>query len=75
VLPREPRMDGVLVRDPAGNWWVREGRRVKAGDAIVSGLAEDGSEGVLVHARGFQRRRARTATFTLCRAPSPREAD
>ena len=53
-MPREPRMDGVLVRDPAGGWWVREGRRVRAGDEIVLGRAEDGSEGVLVHSRGFQ---------------------
>lgn len=53
VLPHEPRMDGVLVRGKDNNWWVREGRRVKAGDAIVVGTAEDGSEGVLVHARGF----------------------
>jgi lysine-ketoglutarate reductase/saccharopine dehydrogenase-like protein (TIGR00300 family) len=54
VLPREPRMDGVLVRTADGTWWVREGRRVKKGDAVVVGIAEDGSEGVLVHAHGFQ---------------------
>ena len=53
TLPREPRMDGVLVRDAAGTWWVREGRRVRAGDAVVVGTAEDGGEGVLVHAHGF----------------------
>ncbi len=52
-MPREPRMDGVLVRDPSGTWWVREGRRVKQGDPVIVGSAEDGSEGVLVHARGF----------------------
>ena len=54
TMPKEPRMDGVLVRDPAGGWWVREGRRVCAGDEIVLGRAEDGSEGVLVHANGFK---------------------
>ena len=53
TLPREPRMDGVLVRGSDGTWWVREGRRVKAGDEIVVGTAEDGREGVLVHASGF----------------------
>ena len=53
TMPHEPRMDGVLVRDARGEWWVREGRRVKQGDAVVVGLAEDGSEGVLVHASGF----------------------
>lgn len=53
TLPREPRMDGVLVRGPDGSWWVREGRRVHAGDQVVVGSAEDGREGVLVHAQGF----------------------
>lgn len=53
VMPREPRMDGVLVRDASGTWWVREGRRVKQGEAIVVGSAEDGRDGVLVHASGF----------------------
>jgi lysine-ketoglutarate reductase/saccharopine dehydrogenase-like protein (TIGR00300 family) len=53
VLPREPRMDGVLVRGEMNTWWVREGRRVKKGDEVVIGTAEDGREGVLVHARGF----------------------
>ena len=53
TLPNEPRMDGVLVRDAQGAWWVREGRRVKQGDAVVVGAAEDGSEGMLVHASGF----------------------
>ena len=52
-MPSDPRMDGVLVRDPAGGWWVREGRRVRRGDRVVVGRAEDGSEGVLVHAHGF----------------------
>src|SRR5512139_2206150 len=49
TMPREPRMDGVLVRDASGTWWVREGRRVRQGDPVVVGRAEDGSEGVLVH--------------------------
>ena len=54
TLPREPRMDGCLIGDTEGRWWVREGRRVKKGDRVVVGRAEDGSEGVLVHANGFR---------------------
>ena len=54
TMPREPRMDGCLVRGSDGAWWVREGRRVRRGDLVVVGRAEDGSEGVLVHARGFE---------------------
>ncbi|RKH67665.1 hypothetical protein [Corallococcus aberystwythensis] len=48
-MPREPRMDGALVLDAQGELWVREGRRVRAGERVVVGKAEDGSEGVYVN--------------------------
>ncbi|WP_233595610.1 hypothetical protein [Corallococcus sp. CA031C] len=48
-MPREPRMDGALVLDAQGELWVREGRRVKAGERVVVGRAEDGREGVYVN--------------------------
>jgi lysine-ketoglutarate reductase/saccharopine dehydrogenase-like protein (TIGR00300 family) len=48
--PREPRMDGVIVLAEGGELWVREGRRVRRGEPVAVGLAEDGSEGLLVHA-------------------------
>jgi lysine-ketoglutarate reductase/saccharopine dehydrogenase-like protein (TIGR00300 family) len=52
-MPREPRMDSALVLDAAGVLWVREGRRVRAGDRVAVGQAEDGSEGIFVHAGAF----------------------
>ncbi|MDF1502145.1 hypothetical protein [Roseisolibacter sp. H3M3-2] len=52
-LPREPRMDAVLVLDAGGELWAREGRRVRAGERVVVGSAEDGADGVFVHARAF----------------------
>jgi lysine-ketoglutarate reductase/saccharopine dehydrogenase-like protein (TIGR00300 family) len=52
-LPKEPRMDSALVLDPAGELWVREGRRVKQGDRVAVGEAEDGSQGIFVHAGAF----------------------
>ena len=54
-MPREPRMDAALVLDVAGELWAREGRRVRAGERVAVGRAEDGSEGILVHAAAFQR--------------------
>jgi lysine-ketoglutarate reductase/saccharopine dehydrogenase-like protein (TIGR00300 family) len=48
-LPREPRMDAALVLERDGTLWIREGRRVKAGDPVAVGSAEDGSEGIYVH--------------------------
>ena len=53
-LPREPRMDGAIVLDEAGELWVREGRRVRAGQPVAVGHAEDGSEGLFVHVRAFK---------------------
>ncbi len=49
-MPREPRMDGALVLGADGELWVREGRRVRQGERVAVGQAEDGSEGVYVHA-------------------------
>jgi lysine-ketoglutarate reductase/saccharopine dehydrogenase-like protein (TIGR00300 family) len=54
VMPQHPRMDGVIVALADGALEVREGRRVRAGDLVCVGLAEDGSGGVLVHATGFR---------------------
>ena len=52
-LPREPRMDSALVLDADGELWVREGRRVRKGDRVAVGTAEDGREGIYVHAAAF----------------------
>ena len=48
-LPREPRMDAALVIDRQGELWVREMRRVRAGELVAVGKKEDGSEGIFVH--------------------------
>src|SRR5690606_13924455 len=52
-LPRAPRMDAALVLDPDGAPRVLEGRYVRRGQPVALGRAEDGSEGIYVHATGF----------------------
>jgi lysine-ketoglutarate reductase/saccharopine dehydrogenase-like protein (TIGR00300 family) len=52
-LPRDPRMDSALVLDPDGVPRVLEGRYVRAGQHVAMGFAEDGSEGIFVHATGL----------------------
>ena len=47
-LPREPRMDAALVLDRDGILWIREGRRVRRGDMVAVGKAENGSQGIYV---------------------------
>ena len=49
TLPREPRMDSALVLDRDGVLWVREMRRVRAGELVAVGKKEDGSEGIFVN--------------------------
>ncbi len=52
-MPREPRMDSALVLEAGGEVWVREGRRVRKGDPVAVGYAEDGTEGIFVHISAF----------------------
>jgi lysine-ketoglutarate reductase/saccharopine dehydrogenase-like protein (TIGR00300 family) len=53
LLPRDPRMDSALIVDSDGVPRVLEGRYVRAGQPVAVGYAEDGSEGIYVHATGF----------------------
>ena len=52
-LPRDPRMDSAVVLDPDGVPRVLEGRYVREGQQVAMGFAEDGSEGIYVHATGL----------------------
>ena len=52
-MPREPRMDSVLVLDEKDELWVREGRRVKKGQRVAVGTNESGGEGIYVDVAGF----------------------
>ena len=51
--PRLPRMDCVLVQLAGGDLLTTEPRKVRRGDLVAVGKAEDGSEGIFVHAEGF----------------------
>ena len=46
-------MDSAIVLTDDGTLYAREGRRVKAGERVAVGMAEDGSEGIYVFARAF----------------------
>jgi lysine-ketoglutarate reductase/saccharopine dehydrogenase-like protein (TIGR00300 family) len=52
LLPSRPRMDCAVVRREAG-LEVIEPRRLRRGERVAMGLAEDGSEGIYVHTAGF----------------------
>src|SRR3954468_10801011 len=53
TMPREPRMDSAIVLTADGQLYIREGRRLKKGDLVAVGQAEDGSEGIFVHSEAF----------------------
>ena len=52
--PREPRMDAALVLDDAGELWAREMRRVRQGELVAVGRAENGSEGIFVYEHALE---------------------
>ncbi|HEX3273218.1 MAG TPA: hypothetical protein VHR43_00050 [Gemmatimonadales bacterium] len=52
IAPTRPRMDCVLVKRSDGIETI-EPRRLRQGDLVAMGEAEDGSEGIVVHAEGF----------------------
>ncbi len=52
IAPIRPRMDCVIVRREQGVETI-EPRRLRKGDEIAMGEAEDGTDGVVVHAAGF----------------------
>lgn len=51
--PRLPRMDCIIVRAANDDLVTTEPRRVRRGDKVAVGAAEDGTEGIYVHAEGF----------------------
>ncbi len=53
ALATESRMDCVIVVREDGSLEVKEFRRLEPGERVVVGRAEDGSQGILVHASGF----------------------
>lgn len=52
-LLTESRMDCVIVLEKDDSISVKEFRNLKAGDRVVVGRSEDGSEGIYVHTTGF----------------------
>ena len=53
VLIKETRMDCVPVIKPDGSIEAKEFRRLKAGETVIVGRNDDGSEGILIHGHGF----------------------
>ena len=53
LLAEESRMDCVAVLGDSGIT-IKEFRRLKKGDRVFLGRTEDGSEGILVHAKAFR---------------------
>lgn len=72
-MPREPRMDAALLLDTEGQLWIREGRRVRKGERIAVGKAEDGSHGIYVHSTGIQSDPNEMAEFQFMTSDVSRE--
>jgi lysine-ketoglutarate reductase/saccharopine dehydrogenase-like protein (TIGR00300 family) len=71
--PRLPRMDCVILLHPEGDLVVTEPRKVKRGQRVAIGAAEDGSEGIYVHAEGFLGGRHSANEFSFMQTEVSRE--
>lgn len=71
-MPTRPRMDcAIVVRE--GHLETLEPRRVRRGDPVAMGLAEDGSDGIVVHAAGFLRSHGSPNEFSFMSTEVSRE--
>jgi lysine-ketoglutarate reductase/saccharopine dehydrogenase-like protein (TIGR00300 family) len=52
-LPRESRMDCVVILEDTGALVVKEFRNIKVGDRIACGRHENGEDGIYVHTQAF----------------------
>jgi len=66
-LAEESRMDCVAVLESDGTIAVREFRLLKAGDKVLVGRTEDGSEGIYLHADGFKEEKQQEEAFSFRR--------
>jgi lysine-ketoglutarate reductase/saccharopine dehydrogenase-like protein (TIGR00300 family) len=73
VLATESRMDCVIVVREDGSLEVKEFRRLEPGERVVVGRAEDGSQGILVHATGFAGDASRSSEPFVFRTGRTRE--
>ena len=71
--PNEPRMDSAIVLEPDGSLWVKEGRRLRQGELVAVGEAEDGSEGIFVHVAVFLGEAAERGEFSFMSSEVSRE--
>lgn len=65
ILASQSRMDCVPVLLQDGSIQVIEFRNLKAGDRVVLGRTEDGSEGIYVYAEGFASKDGNTDVFAF----------
>jgi lysine-ketoglutarate reductase/saccharopine dehydrogenase-like protein (TIGR00300 family) len=72
-MPRTPRMDSAVVLEADGTPRVLEGRYVQAGQPVAVGYAEDGSEGIFVHATGLMAAAAAHGEFQFMSSQVSRE--
>lgn len=65
ILMPQARMDCVPVIHPDGSLEAKEFRRLEAGETVITGRSDDGSEGIYLHSGGFKTEENRIDTFAF----------
>ena len=73
-LPKSPRMDSHLVYDPnTDSLEIKEFRLIKKGDLVAVARYEDGSDGVFVWSKGFEKEATEEEAFSFMSSEVSRE--
>lgn len=65
ILLPQTRMDCVTVIHPDGSLEAKEFRRLEAGETVILGRTDDGSEGIYLYSDGFKTTENRIDTFAF----------
>jgi lysine-ketoglutarate reductase/saccharopine dehydrogenase-like protein (TIGR00300 family) len=65
VLPKDSRMDCVVLFQQDGSLDVREFRRLMPGDLVACGRRENGEDGIFVHTQAFERQSTECEKFAF----------
>ncbi|MDD3168099.1 MAG: hypothetical protein PHC91_01370 [Eubacteriales bacterium] len=65
ILLPQTRMDCVPVIHPDGSLEAKEFRRLEAGEIVITGRTDDGSEGIFLYSEGFNPEKNQIDTFAF----------
>lgn len=73
ILPKDPRMDSVVIKEKSGELYIREMCNIGKGDLVAVTKHEDGSDGLYVHSSCFATEAKSADAFRFMKTEVSRE--